>query len=88
MVASRHHEFPQASSLFKDHRQIVSDPVLLGGKPALRGTRSSASLALPCLAEGMTGEEIEETYDPFPPGGIAEVLKAASELLDTPHVVA
>ena len=66
----------------------MSDPALLGGKPAIRGTRLSASLILSCLAEGMTLEEIEESYGPFPHEAIAEVLKAASELLDAPHVAA
>jgi len=50
--------------------------------------RLSASLILACLAEGMSAEEIEESYGPFPHEAIPEVLKAASELLDTPHVAA
>ncbi len=73
---------------YKDYRWIVSDPALLGGKPAIRGTRLSASLILSCFAEGMTVAEIEESYGPFPHEAVAEVLKAASELLDTPHVAA
>jgi uncharacterized protein (DUF433 family) len=48
----------------------------------------SASLILACLAEGMSAEEIEESYGPFPREAIPEVLKAASELLDSPHVAA
>jgi uncharacterized protein (DUF433 family) len=73
---------------YKQYRWIVSDPTLLGGKPAIRGTRLSASLILACLAEEMTVEEIEESYGPFPHEAIPEVLKAASELLDAPHVAA
>ncbi len=61
---------------------------MLGGKPAIRGTRLSASLILACLAEGMSAKEIEESYGPFPLEAIPEVLKAASELLDSPHVAA
>ena len=73
---------------YRNYRWIVSDPEMLGGKPAIRGTRLSASLILACLAEGMNAEEIEETYGQFPREAIPEVLRAASELLDSPHVAA
>ena len=73
---------------YKNYRWIVLDPAMLGGKPAIRGTRLSASLILACLAEGMSAEEIEESYGPFPHEAIPEVLKATSELLDTPHSAA
>jgi uncharacterized protein (DUF433 family) len=73
---------------YKNYRWIVMDPEMLGGKPAIRDTRLSASLILTCLAEGMSAEEIEESYGPFPHEAIAEILKAASELLDSPHVAA
>jgi len=73
---------------YKNYRWIIWDPSLLGGKPAIRGTRLSAALILACLAEGMSVEEIEDSYGPFPHEAIPEVLKAASELLDSPHVAA
>ena len=73
---------------YKNFRWIVLDPEMLGGKPAIRDTRLSASLILACLAEGMSAEEIEESYGPFPREAIPEVLKAASELLDSPNVAA
>ncbi len=79
---------PLSLRAYKDYRWIVSDPALLGGKAAVRGTRLSASLILSCLAEGMTAAEIEESYGPFPHEAIVEVLKAASEVLDAPHVAA
>ena len=71
---------------FKDYKWIVSDPELLGGKLAVRGTRFSVSFILSCLAEGMSVEEIQESYAPFPGEAIPEIMKVASELLDTPHV--
>jgi uncharacterized protein (DUF433 family) len=73
---------------YRNYRWIVVDPKMLGGKPTIRGTRLSASLILACLAEGMSAEEIEDHYGPFPHEAIPEVLKAASELLDSPHVAA
>ena len=73
---------------YKNYKWIVSDPALLGGKLAIRGTRLSVSFILSCLAEGMTVEEIQETYAPFPREAVPEIMKVASELLDVPHVVA
>jgi uncharacterized protein (DUF433 family) len=73
---------------FKNFRWIVSDPDLLGGKLAIRGTRFSVSFILSCLAEGMSAEEIEETYGRLPRESIAEVMRVASEILDAPNVAA
>ncbi|MBK5293427.1 MAG: DUF433 domain-containing protein [Acidobacteriia bacterium] len=73
---------------FKNFHWIVADPELLGGKLAIRGTRFSVSFILSCLAEGMSVEEIEETYGQFPREAIPEVMRAASEILDAPNVAA
>ncbi len=73
---------------FRNYRWIVADPELLGGKLAIRGTRFSVSFVLSCLAEGMSVEEIEETYGSFPHEAVPEVMKVASELLDAPNVAA
>ena len=67
---------------YRDFRWIVADPELLGGKLAIRKTRFSVSFILSCMAEGMTVEEIEETYGTFPHEAIPEILKVASEILD------
>ena len=73
---------------FKSYRWIVSDPELLGGRLAIRGTRVSVSLILSCLADGMSVQEIEETYAPFPHEAIPEIMKVACEALDSWHVAA
>jgi uncharacterized protein (DUF433 family) len=73
---------------FKDFRWIVADAELLGGKLAIRGTRFSVSFILSCLAEGMSAEEIAETYGQFPREAIPEVMRVASEILDAPNVAA
>jgi len=73
---------------FKNFRWIVADPDLLGGKLAVRGTRFSVSFVLSCLAEGMSVEEIEETYGQIPREAIPEVMRVASEILDSPNVAA
>lgn len=64
---------------YRDYRWIIRDPDLLGGKLAIRGTRLSVSFVLACLAEGMSVEEIAESYGPFPKEAIAEIMKVASD---------
>ncbi len=73
---------------YRDCKWIVRDRELLGGKLAVRGTRLSVSLVLACLAEGMSAKEIAQTYGPFPKEAIPEIMKVASELLDSEHVAA
>ena len=73
---------------YRDYKWIVRDPELLGGKLAIRGTRLSVSFVLACLAEGMSAEEIAQTYAPFPQEAIPEIMKVAAELLDSGHVAA
>jgi uncharacterized protein (DUF433 family) len=73
---------------YRDYKWIVRDPGLLGGKLAIRGTRLSVSFVLACLAEGMSAEEIAQTYAPFPQEAIPEIMKVAAELLDSGHVAA
>ena len=74
---------------YKDYRWIVADPELLGGKLAVRGTRLAVSLILECLADGMSVEEINESFDSaFPDEALPEVLKVASEIAGSFHVVA
>jgi len=77
-----------APNAFRNFRWIVADPELLGGKLAIRGTRFSVSFILSCLAEGMSFEEIEETYGKFPHEAIPEIMRVASEILDAPNVAA
>lgn len=73
---------------FKSFHWIVADPELLGGKLAIRGTRFSVSFILSCLADGMSVEEIQDTYGPFPREAVPEIMKVASEILDAPDVAA
>ena len=73
---------------YRKCKWIVRDPDLLGGKLAVRGTRLSVSFVLACLAEGMSAEEIAQTYAPFPQEAIPEIMKVAAKLLDSGHVAA
>ena len=73
---------------YRDYKWIVRDPELLGGKLAVRGTRLAVSFVLACLGEGMSAEEIAETYGPILCEAILEIRKVASELLDSADVAA
>ena len=67
---------------------LESNPEIFGGKPIVRGTRLSASFILGCLAEGMSPDEIDQTYTPFPHDAISEIMKLSSEVLDQSDVAA
>jgi uncharacterized protein (DUF433 family) len=74
---------------YKSYEWIVADPELLGGKLAIRGTRLSVSLILECLANGMSLDDIDESFNrAFPHAALPEVLKVASEFADSFHVAA
>ena len=74
---------------YKNYSWIVSDPALLGGKLAIRGTRLSVALILECLSSNMTLKDIEESFDgAFPEEALSGVLRVASELADSFHVAA
>ena len=46
------------------------------------------SFILSCMSEGMSVEDIEETYGRVPHEAIPEVMRVASEILDAPNVAA
>ncbi len=73
---------------YRQYRWIVTDPDLLAGQLAVRGTRLSAAFLLNCLAEGMMLEEIHEAYGSFPDETVPEILHLAAEFLESPVPVA
>ncbi len=74
---------------YKEYRWIVADPRLPGGSLVVRATRLSVAQILECLANGMTLDDIDESFDhSFPREALPEVLKVASELASAVHVAA
>ena len=60
-----------------DWRQyIVSDPEVIGGKPAFQGTRLSVELVLDFMAAGWERSDLYQAY----PFLTAEMLNAADQL--------
>ena len=60
---------------YPGYRWVVRHPQLLGGRPAVRGTRISVSQVLECLSIGMRAQEIAEDYPGFPAESVPEVLR-------------
>jgi uncharacterized protein (DUF433 family) len=74
---------------YKHYRWIVADSRLLGGSLTVRGTRLSVALILECLANGMTLDDIDESFDrTFPHEALPEVLQVAAEMVNSGHVTA
>ncbi len=74
---------------YKDYAWIVADPELLGGKLAIRGTRLSVELILECLSNGMSLNDIDDSFHKaFPHDALHEVLKVAAEFAGEYHVAA
>lgn len=60
---------------------IQSDPAILGGKPAVRGTRLAVDFLLGLLAEGWSQEQMLENYPQLTPEALRAVFAYASEAL-------
>jgi uncharacterized protein (DUF433 family) len=74
---------------YKSYRWIVADPRMLGGAPAIRGTRYSVEHVLGAMAAGMTQAEIERAFGlPIPPEALSEAFALAAESVSNAHVAA
>lgn len=67
---------------------IVSDPEILVGKPALKGTRLSVDLILDRLADGWTTEDLFQAYPRLTPEALQAVFAFAAEVLKDEDYIA
>jgi len=67
---------------------IVSDPEILVGKPAVKGTRLSVDLILDRLADGWTTEDLFQAYPRLTPEALQAVFAFAAEVLKDEDYVA
>lgn len=58
---------------------IASDPLVLGGKPVVRGTRLSVDFLLGLFAAGWTQEEVLANYPSLTPESLRAVFAYAAE---------
>lgn len=68
--------------------RIASDPDILVGKPAVKGTRISVELILGWLANGWTHEMILESYPQLVHEDILAALAFATEMMREEQYVA
>ena len=67
-----------------DWRQYIeSDPEILMGKPAIRGTRLAADFILGLFAAGWTEQQVLENYPTLTPEALRAVFAFAGEALFT-----
>lgn len=64
-----------------DHKLIVCDPEVLGGKPTVRGTRLSVEFLLGLFADGWTHEQVLDNYPALTPETLRAVFAYAAEVL-------
>lgn len=67
---------------------IVSDPEILVGKPAVKGTRLSVDLILDRLADGWTAEDLFRSYPHLTPEALQAVFAFAAEVLKDEDYIA
>ena len=67
--------------------KIVANVEILGGKPIIEGTRISVEHVLGLLANGMTNEEIIESYPILTEESIRAVLGYAARALGNDIVI-
>ncbi len=71
---------------WRDH--ITSDPLVLVGKPVVKGTRISVELILGWLANGWTIEMIQESYPHIACDDVLAALAFAAEMMRDEQYVA
>lgn len=68
--------------------RIVTDPDILVGKPAIKGTRLSVELILGWLAQGWTHEQLIENYPALTADDILAALAFATDMMREERYVA
>ena len=80
-------DVPGDESLVPGYTWIVISPDLLGGQPAIKGTRVSVAHILECLSGGMTFKEISEEYG-VPEESFSAAMRYAASIAGEPRRVA
>ncbi|MFX1238282.1 MAG: DUF433 domain-containing protein [Promethearchaeota archaeon] len=69
--------------IFND--RIATDPMILSGKPVVRGTRIPISIVLTMLRDGASFQEIIEEYPRITEDDIRAVLDYSAYIVDHPE---
>lgn len=65
-----------------DWKRITVDPLVMGGKPCIRGLRVTVSMVVGLLAAGRSREEILAAYPYLEPADLQEALTYAAWRLE------
>ena len=66
--------------------RITLDPMVMGGKPCIRGLRVTVGTVVGLVASGHTTDEILKAYPYLEPGDIREALEYAAWRLQEAEV--
>ncbi len=62
-------------------KRIVRDPEICGGQPTIKGTRVLVTVILDYLSEGISFEEILESFPSITREDIQEIIAYAKEMI-------
>lgn len=68
------------------HPRIAIDPLVLAGKPVIKGTRLAVEFVVGLLAEGWSHDEIKRQYPGVDDEDIAACLAYARDMLGAERV--
>lgn len=69
----------EPTTSWREH--IISTPGVVGGKPAIRGTRLTIEFLLGLFSAGWTQEQVLEEYESLTPQSLRAVFAFAAEVL-------
>ena len=69
------------------HELIVSDPGIMGGKPAVRGTRLTVELILRKLGSGLSVEELLAAYPDLTAEDVLAAQRFAADHLAAEEII-
>jgi uncharacterized protein (DUF433 family) len=69
------------------YARIVSDPVVLGGKPVVKGTRFGLEFPLELFAFGATRADVLKSHPHLGPEDVEEALRYAADVLKHDRVI-
>ena len=68
-------------------RRIVLNPEILGGKPTIEGTRLSVDHILGLLADGMSQQEIVDSYPELAIDDVRSAIQYAAEAIHNDVII-
>ncbi|MFG5120273.1 DUF433 domain-containing protein [Methylorubrum sp. POS3] len=64
---------------------VTSDPAIMGGRRVFRGTRVPVEVLFENLADGLSLDEILETYESLDRGDVVAMLEITADSLAAPR---